>query len=79
VNHFPDSDTGYYDAEPAYLDEDARFEAQLADEEDRFEYEAQAMQETLWAGPIAPYPDDSPVALPPRRVMRSSNQQKEIA
>ena len=77
MNHFPDSDTGYCDTERGYLDEETRLEAQLADEEDRFEYEAQEMQATLWAGPIVPYADDSPITFAPRRVYR--NQRKEVA
>jgi len=49
--HFPDSDTGYYDTERAYREEDARVEAQqLSAEHDRFEYEAEEAQSTLWAG-----------------------------
>ena len=75
--HFPDSDTGYYDEDEHADDEEARLKAQLADEEDRFEYEAQEMHTTLWAGPIVPYADDSPIALQPRSVR--SNQQKEVA
>ena len=75
--HFRDSDTGYYDAEEGADDEDARLKAQLSAEEDRFEYEAQEMQGTLWAGPIMPFPDDSPITLPPRRVY--GTQHKEVA
>jgi hypothetical protein len=49
--HFPDSDTGYYDTERAYREEDARMEAQqLSAEQDRFEYEAEDSQSTLCAG-----------------------------
>jgi hypothetical protein len=69
-----DSDTGYCE-EPD--DEEARLDAQQAEVEERFEYEAQEMHATLWAGPLVPYVDDSTITLPTRRV--HSNQQKEVA
>lgn len=75
--YFPDSDTGYREDERAYLDEDAHLEAQLTDEKDLFDYEAEEMQKTLWAGPLVPYADDTLIALPLRCVR--SNQKKEVA
>ena len=58
-------------------DDEAREAAQLADEEARYESEAEEGQQALWDGPIIPSVDDSPIALQPRSVR--SNQQKEVA
>ena len=48
-------------------------EAREREREDRFEAQAEEMHETLWAGPIVPYVDDSPITLQPERIMRSNN------
>jgi hypothetical protein len=64
--HFPDQDTGYYDDEQD--DEEARLDALQAETEDRFEAEAEEAHALMWAGPIVPLVDDTPIALPPRRV-----------
>ena len=58
-------------------DDEAREAAILADDRARLAYDAALAQQTLWAGPIVPYADDSPITLPPGRVR--SNQQKEVA
>jgi CRISPR/Cas system CMR subunit Cmr4 (Cas7 group RAMP superfamily) len=56
-------------------DDEAREAAQLADEDARFEYEAEEMQAGLWAGPLVLLPDASPLALPARSITRI----KEVA
>ena len=56
-------------------DDETREAAQLADEEARFEYEAQEMQARLWAGPLVLPPDTSPLTIPARCVTRM----KEVA
>lgn len=56
-------------------DDDAREAAQLADEEARYEGEAEEVQQTLWAGPLVSYVDDTPNTIPARRVTRM----KEVA
>ena len=47
-------------------DDEAREAAQLADEDARFEYEAEEMRAELWAEPLVHLPDASPLALPAR-------------
>jgi hypothetical protein len=59
-------------------DDEARLEVQLADEWDRFEAEAEEAHAILWAGAIMRYENDV-LIMPPRRMMGSSNQYKEVA
>jgi len=59
--HFPDSDTGYYDDERLYFDHDRELELAELEREQRFEVEAEEMLANLWAGPIVPLVDETPV------------------
>jgi hypothetical protein len=59
--YFPDSDTGYYEDEYTFFAHDRELELAAQNREDRLEAQAEEMHAELWAGPIVPYVDDSPI------------------
>src|SRR5689334_5878714 len=59
--HYPDPDTGYCEDEQSLVDEDREQELAELEREQQFEAEAEEIHTSLWAGPIVPYVDDSPI------------------
>ena len=69
--HYPDPDTGYCEDEQSFVDEDREQELAELEREQLLEVEAEEIRKTLWAGPIVPYLDDSPIypAFVPREAV----------